>query len=1094
MQKYRLIDLFSYQADLSTLNNINITDREVDIIACVMNRRISDPSIATQLKINKRTVETHIRNITQKLRCSTQRIREVVENEEKLDIFLQHYNTLLLSNRFQLTLDKIQTLASYNQTTYIFYHMEESVRDVLNKIRPFLNYVGIEFVIALFNDQAVMDVQDQSSCVLIFTDKDSAGLSDTFKGKCLNYEQFPTLFGFILEVIKQIIGNERVANAVDVFNKKTDTEYVRFANESSQVLEKPLQETSIHFIYRTLNYWRQMRWVSVAAVLCLGIMAWVGIAHLSANEKVRSEFYIPKPHLLLQRSALLLKIQHKLYEPLSKSNISTLVISGVGGAGKTMLAKRIGQQHKGVVWEFNAETKTTLNESTKDFAFALANSNEDMAKLKFIFSLSDVKEQNKQMCMFVRNKLAQKPNWLLIFDNVESFSDIKSYVPSDPAVWGSGSVIITSRNSNFSVIDPDNIIKIDALSPAESIELFTHLKYPNVQISKKERKEIEEFIKKIPAFPLDIVIAANFLRNSPQLEYDQYLDQLNNNTFQMDQSDLFKASSDYTQTRHDIISVSLQRLLSNETFRDSMVLIGLLDSQNIPKHILQRVADSASVERMIYELKKYSLITSESKVNDVGVFSMHRSIHSNLRNYVFNQFKQEEREQKLQKALETFELYANEMVDSSNYPVIYSLVSHAENILTHQMSDFFQAIANATYVNLLSAVPAHTVKVIPLLEKSLNVLARYPIQNNQDSLRIARVLSTLGDRYRSLCLYPKAHQSFEKSIDIYQALAPESIEAAKTYGRLGTLYRVEGQHQKAEELFLKSINIYNQYPSSYHPLDMLISLGLNARDVGKYKQALDYLNRNLASIKDKHDPWYFWTLSYLGTVYLDVGNYDKAWACFQKADAFFNTIPETQGVTVPSAWRLGYMGATQSMQGRVDEALQTLNKSNTMFSELTAGKEMHGICFKTIMPYKAYAYMQKDKLVKAKELYTESLKHADKYYGVGHFQTGRIMCGLGMVALKEHRLDEAETLMQKGYDIFNNYQHTDVFIPLEGLADVYYERYVQEVQTKAASKSGAYGDKSKEYLLNAYEVAKGNFPPDSEHIKRLKYKMNQRTF
>ncbi len=269
---------------------------------------------------------------------------------------------------------------------------------------------------------------------------------------------------------------------------------------------------------------------------------------------------------------------------------------------------------------------------------------------------------------------------------------------------------------------------------------------------------------------------------------------------------------------------------------------------------------------------------------------------------------------------------------------------------------------------------------------------------------------------------------------------------------------------------------------------MLICLGLNARDVGQYKQALDYLNKNLASIKDKNDPWYFWTLSYLGTVYLDVGNYDKAWDCFKKAEAFFNTIPEAQGISVPSAWRLAHMGATLSMQGRTDEALQTLDKGYKMFAEL------HGMCFKIIWPHEAYAYMQKGNLAKAKDIYTESLKHADKYYGVGHFQTGRIVCGLGMVALKEHRLDEAEILMQKGCDIFNHYQHTDVFIPLEGMSDVYYERYLQDLKTKAVSESGAYWDKSKEYLLNAYEIAKGNFPSDSEHVKRLKYKMNKRAF
>jgi hypothetical protein len=59
---------------------------------------------------------------------------------------------------------------------------------------------------------------------------------------------------------------------------------------------------------------------------------------------------------------------------------------------------------------------------------------------------------------------------------------------------------------------------------------------------------------------------------------------------------------------------------------------------------------------------------------------------------------------------------------------------------------------------------------------------------------------------------------------------------------------------------------------------------------------------------------------------------------------------------------------------------------------------------------------------------------------------------------------------------------------------VYYEKYLQGLKTKDASESGAYRVKSKEYLLKAFEAAKGNLPSDFEHVKRLKYKVNQRAF
>lgn len=469
---------------------------------------------------------------------------------------------------------------------------------------------------------------------------------------------------------------------------------------------------------------------------------------------------------------------------------------------------------------------------------------------------------------------------------------------------------------------------------------------------------------------------------------------------------------------------------------------------------------------------------------------MHRSIHANLSQYILKYINIPTQEHLLQKAIETFESYANEMVDTANYPAIYGIIPHIENMLTQrQLPTFFQTVLEVTYVNLLSMVPAHAVKIVPLLEKSLKRLEDTPAKTPENSLRIARTLSMLGDRYRSLSRFYEAHQLLEKSVKYYEELAPDSIEAAKAYGRLGTLYRSEGNHEKTQELLLKSIEIYNKYPESYHPLDKLIALGLNARDVGDYKTSLDYLNTNLKLVKDKNDPWRFWILSYLGSVYIETANYDKAWDCLQQAEKYFSQSPDGQAANVPYAWRLAYMGTTQAFQGKVDESLKTLEKSYDIFATLTAGREMHGVCFKVVLPSMGYAYYLKKNYRKSEEHLRESLKLLEKHYGKGHFQTGRVVTYLGMVALKEGRLDEAEQLLNTAVDILNAYQHTDVFIPLEGLSDLYYEK---SLKAKDVEEADVYKQKSKAYCQQALEIVKEKMPSDSAHLKRILLKKNKR--
>src|SRR5262249_11782283 len=133
-------------------------------------------------------------------------------------------------------------------------------------------------------------------------------------------------------------------------------------------------------------------------------------------------------------------------------------------------------------------------------------------------------------------------------------------------------------------------------------------------LSRPKMQEADKFLENIPPYPLDVSIAAYYIR-ATKAPYDQYLKNLvqNNSDFTNIQESLLKEVGEYAKTRYGIISLSLQRLIkANEDFTGLMLFISLLDSQKIPRDLLDAYKNHAIVDNFIYHLKKYSLIVDES--------------------------------------------------------------------------------------------------------------------------------------------------------------------------------------------------------------------------------------------------------------------------------------------------------------------------------------------------------------------------------------------------------------------------------------------------------------------------------------------------
>lgn len=217
-----------------------------------------------------------------------------------------------------------------------------------------------------------------------------------------------------------------------------------------------------------------------------------------------SNLFIPSKSIFLDRPDLISQMVNKFE---GQNAIKTLALVGLGGAGKTTLARYYAhKQHSKVIWEVNAETLDSLHSSFVNLAQALAKTEEDKKKLKEIENIKDFKEQQNNIIQFLQTMLRISSSWVLIYDNVEKVSNIQKYLPQDSLVWGNGKVILTTRDSNIqNNAYIDNIIQIKELSYNQKLNLFIKLMNHGSEYSltSAQVEEAKIFLKYIPSFPLD---------------------------------------------------------------------------------------------------------------------------------------------------------------------------------------------------------------------------------------------------------------------------------------------------------------------------------------------------------------------------------------------------------------------------------------------------------------------------------------------------------------------------------------------------------------------------------------------------------------
>jgi tetratricopeptide (TPR) repeat protein len=769
--------------------------------------------------------------------------------------------------------------------------------------------------------------------------------------------------------------------------------------------------------------------------------------HIEAKPtpSIRSDLLVPTDNTFLNRPNIIAKLEESLN---NNEGIQAVALVGIGGAGKTTIARRFAlQQNVNVVWEVNAATRENLKDSFERLAYGLCKSEEEKKVLVGLQNIKNKIERDEKILLFVKEKLKDISNWFLIYDNVDKFNDIQKYFPSDSTVWGKGKIIVTTSDSNTknnSLIH--NFIQIGELSPQDKLTLFMKImtNEEEMQFTPDEEELAKNFLTDVPPFPLDISIAAYYLK-STHTPYAKYLERLKENSkdFENIKINVVKEASDYTKTRHRIVTLSLKQLIDTQKdFGDLLLLINLLNSQNIPRALLSNYKSDIVVDNFIYNLKKYSLVTSESSSDTIPIISIHRATQEISLNYLVKTLNLPNDIPLLDSMITTLEDYIVDATDKEDFSRMKLLVAHCETLLTHDhlltetMKSSIGGALGCIYYYL-----RHNIQARKLLEEShVNLKKHY----GENHVKVAPILVYLGNFYRSIGDYEKAKNLLEQSLIIYKK-HPNYVRNARALGYLGVVYRDLGDYRKAKDLLEQSLVIHEKHSENH---------------IG-----------------------HAWILTHLGDIYMILGDYEKAKELFEKSLIIYKNHAEDY---VGVGWVLSYLGAVHKSLGNYDKAENSLEQSLSITRKYFSDDHLFVASGLSLL---AGVYIETGDYQKARNLLKDSLVVYERNYGKNHMETARVLRMLGEVYCIEGDMETSEDLINKSLLVFQQKNYPESYKSYESLALLSLKKEAQALSEEDIKQAQNFRTQAISDLKQALKIAKECFPEDPTHIARIQSKL-----
>lgn len=749
----------------------------------------------------------------------------------------------------------------------------------------------------------------------------------------------------------------------------------------------------------------------------------------------------PRNHYFTGREELLLRLHDLLVGEQQPVLSQALVLSGMGGMGKTQVAIEYAYRHvrdyTAILW-VNAETAENLLAS--------------FARMARTLNLPEQNEANQQTIVAAITRwLNSNSHWLLIVDNLNDTALLQRFLPAFPH----GSWLFTTQRQTLGTMA--HPLAIQKMTPEEGMTLLLRRARKLAegeslaQLSNEERELTGALVCELDGLPLAIDQAGAYIEET-QCSLAEYLELYR-------RAPLALLDERAPQTEHPASVVRTLRLAFAQIQQrhpaaiELLCIYAFLAPDAIPEELLLRgsellgselarlLADPLRYQAARKELLAYSLLRRQEQNRTA---SIHRLVQVVLKASL-SEGQQMAYVERLVLALERVlpagRAGGMKRLDWEQLAWCVQLLPHALSVLSvsrqwelvpAEVASLLTKTANYLYERGAYA------EAEPLLRRALELRQKC---FGPEHIEVARAWDDLGVLYQSQGRYGEAEPCHRHALEIDEmTLTPAYPETIEFSHNLAVLYQLQGRNAEAEPLFLRAVALLEQtlppeHPDLGYPLNNLAILYYKQ---GRYNEAETLFQRALRIWEQAlppDNPGAPVLLYNLAEICLEQGKYAEAEPLYQRAlrmleEGFFPDHPLL-------AYLLHGLATLYRDQQRYAEAeplyqrALRLREQHLGLDHPEVAYSLHGL---------ATLYREEGRYSEGEPLYQRALRLQEQHLGREHPEVAATLQDLADLYREQRRYAEAEGLYQRALRIYEHElepEHPEVAILLQGLAELY---------------------------------------------------------
>ncbi|MBN9344145.1 MAG: hypothetical protein BGO76_08860 [Caedibacter sp. 38-128] len=979
----------SYAQHLQIIEGIKFTSREIDIISFLICRRTTK-TIASFLSISPKTVETHIKNISQKMGGNTrEHIINFLEKSGKIRYLRKQYQTLLIQAEFKKCLQKIKELISHKfPVCYIMERPKEDYNNLLtDRLKDDLKFVGIkthlkktretDFIInkskALSQTMNILYFLSEASieefkreknkqkpsileviqsshqnpiCVtFVLFDKNPTDIPQEFSQiGLIKLNEYESYYLFLFEILKKLLADINLVKIVSDFNSL----YERIIEEELPPVEANLNENiSKERIRHSIK-----GKVTANKTLWLGCLCTLGFiaatpllihnknhnnfaqsqlpnslnGHFYSNIGTSNPYFVGRAYELEEISKIISNAQQ---------NVVALV--GLPGIGKTSLAKEVLSRNK-EKYEIALYLNCAQDIRSQLLKFAQVwNQKQKDFSLKIPSAYMNLNDAENILTSWLPNSPS---SIIIILDDLQNQQQVKDFV--QPFEERKNKTVLITAKKGFVW---KKVIKIEKLKRNESIILLRKL----LNYSERELHKLADLLED---YPLALFQAGILLKTSPTLTIDSY-----KKLFKEKRAELEKLQNKVNHTNAELIeynftiNAALELSLDELKKRHSQAYSVLeylsflhltsISEENVKDCLLSLSLEKEKLHDVLFDLISYFYLAPQYSGRKDGqetkIYSMHSLVQQSLREKITLQKKKE--------ILEFWVKYFTKKYLLDTYRLEEYLSTFPENY-SHTR-------------NLIKYIDQEKLTIPGCLELKIDLCfaSQYIIWDEE--------------------LHKEFTFQIEKELLNKEKTIPFFIQA-RFYHILASAFLLDNP-AKTTELIVKAMDILEKMPDDKAKLDS-IYLGINDLVMsyifqGKLKQALKYFQNikeyvekcNIPIYQAKYYGLYAFILMYLG-------QFDEAYNYINKSCIMLESLPYKKS-------DLDQIAKAEILvrQGKYMQAYDLAFKANNNLLSV----------FQKLPPMKIFwirvvlgnIYLKKADISKAEQILSQAILEGDEFLG-----------------------------------------------------------------------------------------------------------------